>query len=309
MDSRQGKRGLGPKARKLNVVKKKVKELVAKEIKYISNFFPYNIKKFFNTSLIYSQNVLAFLNNDYPAASIFSSDFLYKLTNLLVGFELTAIGVNLHSFNAKDFMLLADNRKFRQKNEKSYTLDLLFGDIFYSRAVVYFMEYEDFLIFTGILDSLKQAHKSKLLLHQQLVEVINKNVIEMNGGAAVKKINPKVIKKYENQIEKLLDENLDLIIGINSLLKTSFIVGWALFADSQKVKFPASLINKFIMIKAYNDLKDFFSQLPEEASSLKKIKNIGSQKNFIKGELNDIISNLKPDWLKANFKVLGRSYL
>ena len=275
----------------MSVVKNKVKELVAKEIKYISNLFPHNIKKFFNPSLIYSQNVLAFLNNDHPASSIFSPDFLYKLTNLLAGIELTSIGVNLHSFNAKDFMLLAGNRKFRQKNEKSYTLDLLFGDIFYSRAVAYFMEYGDFLIFTGILDSLKQAHKSKLLFHRQLVEAINKNV------------------KYENQVEKLIDENLDLIIGINSLLKTSFIVGWALFADSQKVKFPASLVNKFTTIKAYNDLKDFFNQLPEEASSLKKIKNISSQKNFIKGELNDIISNLKPDWLKANFKVLGRSYL
>jgi len=275
----------------LSVVKNKVRELVAKEIKYISNLFPYNIKKFFNPSLIYSQNVLTFLNNDYPAASVFSPDFLYKLTNLLAGIELTAVGVNLHSFNTKDFMLLAGNRKFRQKNEKSYTLDLLFGDIFYSRAVVYFMEYGDFLIFNGILDSLKQAHKSKLLFHQQLIEAINKNV------------------KYENHIEELIDENLDLIIGINSLLKTSFIVGWALFADCQKVKFPASLINKFIMIKAYNDLEDFFSQLPEEASSLKKIKNISSQKNFIKGELNAIISNLKSDWLKANFKVLGRSYL
>lgn len=282
---------MGPKARKLSVVKNKVKELVVKEIKYISNLFPYNVKRFFNPSLIYSQNVLTFLNNNYPAASVFSPDFLYKLTNLLAGIELTAIGVNLHSFNAKDFMLLAGNRKFRQKNEKSYTLDLLFGDIFYSRAVVYFMEYGDFLIFNGILDSLKQAHKNKLLFHQQLAEAINKNV------------------KYENQIEKLIDENLDLIIGINSLLKTSFIVGWALFADCEKVKFPGSLINKFIMIKAYNDLKDFFNQLPEETSSLKKIKNISSQKNFIKGELNAIISNLKPDWLKANFKVLGRSYL
>lgn len=282
---------MGPKARKLSVVKNKVKELVVKEIKYISNLFPYNVKKFFNPSLIYSQSILTFLNSHYPTASVFSPDFLYKLTNLLAGIELIAAGVNLHSFNAKDFMLLAGDRKFSQKNEKSYTLDLLFGDIFYSRAVVYFMEYGDFLIFNGILDSLKQAHKSKLLFHQQLVEAINKNV------------------KYENHIEKLLDENLDLIIGINSLLKTSFIVGWALFADCEKVKFPGSLIHKFIMVKAYNDLEDFFKQLPEEASSLKKIKNISSQKNFIKGELNDIISNLKPDWLKANFKVLGRSYL
>ncbi len=285
----------------MSVVKNKVKELVVKEIKYISNLFPYNIKKFFNPDLIYSQNILTFLNNNYPSASVFSPGFLYKLTNLLVGIELTAIGVNLHSFNTKDFMMLAGDRKYKQKNEKSYTLDLLFGDIFYSRAVVYFMEYGNFLIFNGILDSLKLAHKSKLLLHQQLVEAINKNIFEMNGR--------KVVKKYENQIEGLMDESLDLIIGISSLLKTSFIIGWALFADCEKIKLPVSLINKFIMIKAYKDLEDFFSQLPEEASGLKKIKNISSQKNFIKGELNDIISNLKPDWLKANFKVLGRSYL
>jgi hypothetical protein len=307
---------LGSKAGKLNVVKNKVRELVVKEIKYISNLFPYNIKSFFNPDLIYSQNILAFLNNDYPFSSVFSHDFLYKLTNLLAGIELTAIGVELHSFNTKDLMLMTANRKFRQKNEKSYTLELLFGDIFYSRAVVYFMEYGDFLIFYGILDSLKYAHKSKLLFHQQLVEALNNNILEINGMFVARKnkrqivkINPQIIKKYENQIERLLDENLDLIIGINSLLKTSFIVGWALFADCEMVKFPASLISKFIMIKAYKDLEDFFKQLPEETSILKKIKNIKSQKNFIKGELNDIISNLEPDWLKANFKVLGRSYL
>ena len=286
---------MGPKARKLSVVEKKIRELVTKEINYISNLFPYNIKQFLNPTLIYSQNVLTFLNNDYPAVSVFSPDFLYRLTNLLAGIELAGIGVNLHSFNARDLMLLTGNRKFGQKNEESYTLDLLFGDIFYSRSVVYFMKYGDFLIFEEILYSLKEAHKSKLLFHQQLVEAINKNVI-----------NPQVIKKYENQIGKLIDENLDLIVGLNSLFKTSFIIGWALFADCEKVKFPGGLINKFIMIKAYNDLEDFFNQLPEEASSLKKIKNISSQKNFIKDELNDIISNLKPDWLKANFKVLER---
>ena len=71
---------------------------------------------------------------------------------------------------------ISENEKFRQKNEKSYTLDLLFGDIFYSRAVVYFMEYGDFLVFKCILNSLKQAHKSKLLFHLQLVEAINKKV-------------------------------------------------------------------------------------------------------------------------------------
>jgi len=273
----------------LSVVKNKVRGLVTKEIKYISNLFPYNIKKFFDPNLIYSQNILTFLNNDYPADSVFSPDYLYKLTNLLAGIELTAIGANVHSFNAKDFMLLADGRKFSKKNEKSYTLNLLFGDIFYSRAVVYFMEYGDFLIFNGILDSLKEAHKNKLLFHQQLVEAINKNIVEM--------------------IEKLLDENLDLIIGINSLLKASFIVGWALFADCEKIKFPGSIVNKLIMIKAYNDLKEFFNQLPEEAVSLKRLKEISSRKNFIKDELNDIISNLEPDWLRVNFKVLRRSYL
>ncbi|MCL4418285.1 MAG: hypothetical protein M1365_16645 [Actinobacteria bacterium] len=293
----------------MSVVEKKVRELVVKEVKYISNLFPYNFKKFLNPSLIHSQNVMSFINNDSPAASVFSSDFLYKLTNLLAGIELTAIGINMHSFNANDFMLLTGNKKFGHKNEKSYTLDLLFGDIFYSRAVVYFMKYGDFLIFEEILHSLKQAHKSKLLFHQQLVEVINKDIIEINRGAAAQKNYPQVIKKYENQIGKLIDESLDLIIGINSLFKTSFIIGWGLFADCKKIKFPADLINKFIMIKAYNDLENFFNQLPKEASSLKKIKNISYQKNFIKSELNDIISNLKPGWLKANFKVLERSCL
>jgi hypothetical protein len=296
----------------LNTATKQVKEIVTKEIKYVSKLYPYSIKKFFNPELIYSHNILAFI--DYNSASFsnsyfYSKTFHHKFIYLMAGIELLAVGVSLHSFNINDLMDLADNKKFTQKGEKYYTLDLLFGDIFYSRAAIYLLEYGDYLVFNSILDSLKLAHKSKLMLHQNIVEIVNTNLYKDLTKDLASEIPKSRLKNYEMQIEELFEENLSLILGINSLIKTSFIIGWGLFSASEDPEIHYRLINNFVLLKAYNDLGSFFKLLPDSFYGIKQIKFIKDKKNFIKSELDDIMATLKPEWLKSNFKALEKLYI
>jgi len=296
----------------LNTATKQVKDIVIKEIKYVSRLYPYNIKKFFNPELIYCRNILAFINYNSTSSSnsyFYSKTFHHKFINLMAGIELLAVGVSLHSFNINDLIDLADNKKFTQKGEKYYTLELLFGDIFYSKATIYLLEYGDYQIFNSILDSLKLAHKSKLMLHQNIVETLNTNLYKDLARDLTNEIPKSRLKNYEMQIEELFEENLSLILGINSLIKTSFIIGWGLFLAREDPEIHYRLINNFVLLKAYNDLDSFFNLLPDSFYGVKQIKFIKDKKSFIKSELNDIIATLKPEWLKSNFKALEKLYL
>jgi hypothetical protein len=136
------------------------------------------------------------------------------------------------------------------------------------------------------------------LLHQKLVETLNTS-----------KRNSDIFNNYEVKMTELIGESMDLIIGINSLLKTSFIIGWGLFSDYEDFKFPYDVVNNFILYKAYSDLEIFSENLPEEFYFLKKNKYINRKKNSIKKQISNIISTLKPDWLKNNFRILERLYL
>ncbi|MBM3714074.1 MAG: hypothetical protein FJW56_11695 [Actinobacteria bacterium] len=144
---------------------KSVKEIVQKEIKYLSNLYPYNLKRFLDSKLLHASSILTFITPESKLHDSFSD----KLVNLMAGIEILAIGANLHSFNIDDFSLLVNNigqdiNKLNKTGiEKNYTIDLLFGDIFYSRAVIYILRYGDFYIFDSILNSLKSVHESKPL--------------------------------------------------------------------------------------------------------------------------------------------------
>jgi hypothetical protein len=278
------------------------KKIILQELKYLSRFYPYNIKKFFDLRMLHAANITVFLDNNAQLPENFS----YKLTNLIAGIELLATGVNLHSFNADDFVMLAEDIKlktgksynlnvYRSGSDKNYTVDLLYGDIFYSRAVIYLLEYGDYYIFDSILESLKSVHKNRLLLHQKLTETVN------NIKNQLKLID------FETRIEELLEENDLLILGVNSLLKTSFLTGWGFFGDTE-ASFPYEIINDFLYIKAYRDLSGFFTSLPADYYFLKKIKFIGSKEDAIKTRLDKNISYVKPEWLKVNLKSLSRLY-
>jgi hypothetical protein len=192
------------------------------------------------------------------------------------------------------------------KSEKNYTVDLLFGDIFYSRAVIYLLKYGDHFIFESILDSLKTVHKSRLILHQRLSEVSNN--VNISGRKEV---------DFETGLQRLLEDNMAHVLGVNSLYKTSFMIGWGLFKQTGKeddgnmseMKFPYELINDFILSKALNDLSGFFKALPGEYFFLKDIKYMTEKKVQIKNRIGIAISGLKQDWIAANFKSLEKLYL
>ena len=163
----------------MNPAVKQVSYILQQELKYLSGLYPYDLKKFFDPRLLHCANIFAFLKD----ASQLAKPFMERLVNLVAGIELLSVGTNLHNFNIGDFIKLAesinpgdsgynaDNRtqKTLFKSEQKYTVDLLFGDIFYSRSVIYLLKYKEHHIFESILDSLKSVHKSRLIMHQRLI--------------------------------------------------------------------------------------------------------------------------------------------
>ena len=91
-----------------------------------------------------------------------------RLINLIAGLELLSIGTSFHIFKAggSNISGVADAPKM----EKDYTIDLLFGDIFYSRAVIYLLRFKDHKVFDKILEALKRLHENRLILHLKIQE-------------------------------------------------------------------------------------------------------------------------------------------
>jgi uncharacterized protein YlbG (UPF0298 family) len=283
----------------LNPVPRQVKAIVNEELNTLVKLYPYNIRSFSDPVMLHASSMFLF----HDGNSSLDESFYSKLLNLMAGMEILALGVRMHSFNPDDFALLVkdiksvqgDNNKSTEKNTGKYTLDLLFGDIFYSRASVYIMKYCDHELFNTILDSLKSVHKNKLLLHQELVEIIKTNKI--NNETSLK-----------NKIILFVSENEVSISGINSLLKTSFFTGWAIFSGFNNISLPYSIINDFVLLKTFNDLDNFFEKLPGELSFLKKIDFIQNRKKAIRERLVQRIGYLRPEWLITNLFKLYKLY-
>jgi len=300
----------------LNPAVKQVSYILQHELKYLSGLYHYDLKKFFDPRLLHCANIFAFLED----SSQLGKPFMERLVNLAAGIELLSVGTNLHNFNIGDFIKLAESinpgdsvynadsgtQKTLFKSEQKYTVDLLFGDIFYSRSVIYLLKYKEHHIFESILDSLMSVHKSRLIMHQRLSEVSNN--IKSSGSSNL---------DFETGLQRLLEDYMVPVLGVNSLYKTSFLIGWGLFAgidvqggfDPRELQFPYEVINDFILSKALNDLAGFFKALPGEYFFLKKIKYMSEKKAQIRNRLGIIISGFKQDWLKANFKSLGKLYL
>jgi hypothetical protein len=300
----------------LNPAAKQVSHILQQELKYLSGLYHYDLKRFFDPRLLHCSNIFAFLKD----AALLEKPFMEKLVNLVAGIELLSVGTNLHNFNTGDFIKLAESinpgdsghnavngtQKIHFKSEQKYIVDLLFGDIFYSRSVIYLLKYKEHHIFESILDSLKTVHKSRLIMHQRLSEVTNN--IKSSGSNNV---------DFEIGLRELFEDNMVGVLGANSLYKTSFLIGWGLFAgmDLQggfnrgQIQFPYEVINDFILSKALNDLAGFFNALPKEYFFLKKIKYMSEKKAQMRNRLGITVSGFKQDWLQANFKSLGKLYL
>ncbi len=283
----------------MNPAPRQVKAIVNEELNKLVKLYSYNIRSFSDPVILHASSIFCFHDNKISLSAKFSG----KLLNLMAGMELLALGIRMHSFNPDDFILLvkdlksvkSGNDKSTEKNTGKYTLDLLFGDIFYSRASVYIMKYCDHELFNTILDSLKSVHKNKLLLHQELVEIIKTNKITDEAH-------------LKNTIIQFISENEVIISGINSLLKTSFFTGWTIFSGFNGISLPYSIINDFVLLKTFNYLDNFFEKLPAEFSFLKKTVFIQNRKKTLRERLAQQIENLQPDWLKTNFFKLHKLF-
>ena len=193
----------------INIVKKNIDI----ELKNISKLFSYNFHNFLDTRFLYALTILAF-SKPTSLINFKTQDINFnkrnKLISLITGIELLGVGLNFHNFNVNDFIYLLKNVNPETENTyKNYIIDLLFGDIFYSNSVKYVLEFNDFLVFKDILESLKLVHNSRLILHNKLIKEIEKN-------------KNKIEFLFKN---KLIIDNETLLIETNSLLKNSFLIG------------------------------------------------------------------------------------
>ncbi len=208
----------------------------------------------------------------------------------MAGIEILAIGTSFHSFSVDNFIKEYRNKEDKEKYERRYIPDLLFGDVLYSRSIIYLLKYGDYIIFNGILDSLKTIHKNRLLLHQKLVNTLKKK------------------KEFISEVIK----DTTLISGISSLTKDSFMVGWGTFYDYGSegyLRMPYEIINEITLFKTFKDLEVFFRKISKLYPDIININYMVDRRNCIKNKVNNCVSKLKPEWLKNNFKSLIGIYI
>jgi hypothetical protein len=207
-----------------------------------------------------------------------------KVMNLIVGLELLSIGTAFHDFKSSGSFLIPDDRS--AKIEKEYTLDLLFGDIFYSRAVIYLLRFEDHDVFDRILASLKELHESRLILHRGIGDLLKA------GGDLLG-----------------FDDYMDTgsLTGANRLLDISLDISFEIFVEKsggvEKNKF-SSIAKQIMVLKTYDELIKYILSLKTGLSTEKISSHLTSKKNFTDRKLSDIISELDSGKLKSSIKAL-----
>ena len=207
-----------------------------------------------------------------------------KVMSLIVGLELLSIGTAFHDFKSSGSFLIPDDRS--AKIEKEYTLDLLFGDIFYSRAVIYLLRFEDHGVFDRILASLKELHESRLVLHRGIGDLL-----QAGGGPS----------SFDHNV------GMKLLAGANRLCGISLDISFEIFVEKsggvEKNKF-SSIAKQITVLKTYDELIKYILSLKTGLSTEKISSHLTSKKNFTDRKLSDIISELDSDKLKSSTKAL-----
>jgi len=301
----------------LSPILNNVRKIIDREIAYFSRQYPYNLRKFMDLRLLHSESISAFLNTSGKNTGGSEK----KLASLMAGIELLGMGLNLHSFNIEDFYCLVNGVSPEIKQtHKNYTIDLLFGDAFYSRAVLHILEYNDFEMFNSILESLKTVHFAKLALHFKLVETVKKNRQEtaerlLKENNADGKVDG---NRYREAIKELVEKNLELFAGINALLKNSFLIGQGFIylkgtglpvQDSGNGQILEKIAQNFIFLKTFTDIVKFLNDLPEEFFYLKDTAFLNCKIENIKKELAVDIAYVRLPWLESNLRALALIYL
>jgi len=210
-----------------------------------------------------------------------------KVMNLIVGLELLSIGTSFHDFKSSGSFLSPDDHS--PKIEKEYTLDLLFGDIFYSRAVIYLLRFEDHDVFDRILASLKELHESRLILHKEIGDLLQ-------AGDDL------------SDFDDYMDTGS--LTGANRLLNISLNISFEIFAEKsgveEKNKF-SSLAEQIMVLKTYDELIKYTLSIKMGPSIEKISSHLTSQKNFTDRKLSDIISELNSGKFRSSIKALLES--
>jgi len=210
-----------------------------------------------------------------------------KVMNLIVGLELLSIGTAFHDFKSSGSFLSPD--ACSGKIEKEYTLDLLFGDIFYSRAVIYLLRFEDHDVFDRILASLKELHESRLVLHRGIGELL-----QAGGGPS----------SFDHKM------GMKLLAGANRLCGISLDISFEIFGEKsgveEKNKF-SSLAKQIMVLKTYDELIKYTLSIKTDLSTEKISSHLTSKKNFTDRKLSDIISELDSDKFRSSIKALLES--
>jgi len=157
-------------------------------------------------------------------------DLASRLVSLITGLELLSIGTVFHDFNRGGSRMPAEES---DSTERGYTLDLLFGDIFYSRAVIYLLRFRDHEVFDSILEALKKMHESRLKLHLAMQKALSP------GGD-----------------KGCISRDKKLLIDVNSLLHISVITGMKISGRSKMLKNRklSGIVEGLVAYKTYRDL-------------------------------------------------------
>lgn len=268
----------------LKRVKERVRGLVNREIKYISGIFPYHDNNYFNHNLIYFQGVMLWKNLVLQGKIVKEPPALNdNLVNLLTGLELLGMGLSFHGFNTADYMP-AQKGSIPEQVEKKYTLSLLFGDIFYSRAVIYFLKFHDYEIFRGILNSLKKVHECRLELHKDIRGTLKdgRNIIEIG-------------KKKR------------ALIMANGLLRESFHAGYEIFKVREsgfKADDVFEVIDLLVTLMTYNGLESFYAALGESPLIYESRVFLRRKIDLINERLGNLIPALDFECLKKPILIL-----
>ncbi len=262
-----------------SALKRQTERLLKREIRYISSFFPYDIKRFHQEDLIYMQAVL--LADPFSGRKT-GGDLASRLVNLITGLELLSIGTVFHDFNRYGSNMLAEEGAC---NERGYTLDLLFGDIFYSRAVIYLLRFRDHAVFDSILEAMKKTHESRLNLHLAMQKALSP------GGDT-----------------GCINRDKKLLIDANSLLYASVVTGLKISGRSKMLKNRKllSIVEDLLAYKTYDDLlKYLISPGPSGSSSVLSGSLAKSRKSIIP-EIEGIIASLEENGLSEGInKMFG----
>ncbi|MDD5659207.1 MAG: hypothetical protein PHR39_04240 [Actinomycetota bacterium] len=292
-----------------NKIINEANKMISGELVFLNGYYEYDLKRYYLPGLIYGSSYLTFFNLE--EAKYFSLDEtirinnycknncerniihanIYKILNLIAGFELLGIGINIHGI-AEGVIKNMHNKKkgLVEDHEKNYTLKLLFGDIFYSRAVIYLINYDNFFLFEDILNSLLVLHNSRLIIHQMLV-----NLFTQNFKASVYKRFGEVIYEIKN---------------LNALLKSAFLAGFAASdfkLNSKESSLSFRMIDNLVSFKTYSDIENHLGLICcEERSDAQDrfFDFIFSKKAEISEKIDRDIAAIEPIWLKNNFNGL-----